>query len=49
MPVWRVVQKGWATLEEVERSWNLEDIRKANALLDYEHDAAELASKGNKP
>ena len=44
MPVWRVVQRRWATLEEIERSWSIDDLSKANALLEYEADATAQAT-----
>ena len=38
MPVWRLVLKKVATLEEIERSWTFMDLLKGNALLDYSED-----------
>jgi len=32
-----VVKKGWATLSEIDR-WSLDDLMRANALMDYEAD-----------
>jgi len=34
-PVWRLVIENVATLEEIDRSWCLDDIAKMNALLDH--------------
>lgn len=42
MPVWRLVLKKVATLEEIERSWTFSDILKGNALLDYTDDLEAL-------
>ena len=36
--MWRLVMERIATLEEINRSWSLIDIYKANALLDMRAD-----------
>ena len=46
--MWRLVLDRIATLEEIERSWNFNDIMKANALLDYRADQ-EALDQGTKP
>lgn len=37
MAVWRLVtcEPPIASLEEIERSWNLDDLWRANAMLEY--------------
>lgn len=37
MLVWRLVFEKIATLEEIERSWNLDDVLRANDLIDYKN------------
>lgn len=37
-PVWRLVIEGTATLDEIERAWSLDDVQKANAILDMRAD-----------
>lgn len=43
MMVWRLVLAKVATLEEIDRSWSLDDILDANALLDYQAAAQRIS------
>ena len=43
--VWRIVKEGMATLQEIETSWSLWDIRSAEAVLDYAADLEYQASQ----
>lgn len=45
MVVWRLVLGQIATLEEIDRSWSLDDVLDANALLDYQAAAQEASRK----
>lgn len=38
---WRIILEGIASLEEIERTWNLDDLMRANALLDMRLDLME--------
>lgn len=44
MLVWRIVKEGLATLTEIETSWSLDDIRRAEAVLDYASDISYLSA-----
>jgi len=47
--VWRLVIERIATLEELDRHWSLDDIYRANAMLDMQADIkAEAARRANK-
>ena len=46
--MWRLVTAKVATLSEVDSAWSLDDILDANAVLDYQAAAQELAAKGAK-
>ena len=51
--MWRIWQKGKATLHELETHWSILDIYKANILLDLEEDRAaeidnEILSRNEK-
>jgi len=39
-PIWRLVLEGIATLEELEKTWSLDDVLRAEALLDMRSDLA---------
>jgi hypothetical protein len=43
--VWRLVTMKVATLTEIDTAWSLDDILDANAVLDYQAAAQELAEK----
>lgn len=47
MIIWRLVLDNIATLEEIERHWSLDDVFRANALLDMRCDMQKIA-KGSK-
>jgi len=38
MPLWLLVTKRVASFEELERSWTLNDVMKALAVLEYQRD-----------
>ncbi len=38
LPLFRIVGAGWATLEEIETTWSLDDVARANALMDMKDD-----------
>jgi hypothetical protein len=38
MPIWRLWLNGKATLEELETTWSYDDVIRANAILDIDHD-----------
>jgi hypothetical protein len=38
MSCWRLVLAGFATKEEIERSYSLVDVMKANAILDLKNE-----------
>lgn len=42
---WRIILEGIASLEEIERTWSLDDLLRANALLDMRLDLMEEAKK----
>lgn len=33
-PAWRLIAEGWATLEELETHWSIDDIQTANLYMD---------------
>lgn len=39
-PVWRIVSRQMATLQEIESSWSLADVFDANDVLDLMDEAA---------
>jgi|WetSurMetagenome_2_1015567.scaffolds.fasta_scaffold1353156_2 hypothetical protein len=41
-PVWRLVIAGKATLHELETTWSLEDLMKANTVLDIQDEIGRL-------
>src|SRR3990167_9350717 len=43
LPVWRVVLEGAATLQELETTWSLDDLYRANAALDFRAEAEAAA------
>jgi len=43
-PAWRVIDAGWATLEQLRTTWSLVDLLDANQALDEKH-AAEAAAQ----
>lgn len=43
--MWRLVLERRATLAELETIWSLDDVARANALLDMEHDVAKRAQQ----
>ena len=43
--LWRLVLEGIASLEEIERTWNLDDLLRANALLDMRLDLMEESKR----
>lgn len=43
--MWRLVIERIATLEEMDRHWTLDDIYRANALLDMQADIKADAAK----
>jgi hypothetical protein len=45
MAIWVLVMEKIATLEEIERSWSLDDVMRAHALLSYK---AELIQEQKK-
>lgn len=46
---WRIILEGIASLEEIERTWSLDDLLRANALLDMRLDLLEESKrKGSK-
>jgi hypothetical protein len=45
LPAWRLISEGFATLEELETRWSLDDVAKANAVLDYRAAQEEAARK----
>lgn len=47
--IWRLVLERMATLEEIERSWSIDDVMRANALLDMRSDLAIKPVKGSRP
>lgn len=48
MPIWRLVLEKVASLEELELVWNLDDVYRANALLDMRLDLQEDARRRTK-
>ena len=46
--VWRIVLEKIATLEEIERSWSLNDLYIAEAILDYREDLISEAKRKAK-
>ena len=42
---WRIILEGIASLEEIERAWSLDDLMRANALLDMRLDLLEESKK----
>ena len=44
-PVWRVILAKIATLEEIERSWNISDLMDANEALDVKEDSERIESQ----
>lgn len=36
--MWRLVVQGVATLEELETHWNIDDVLRANGILDMRDD-----------
>ena len=38
LPIWRLVVHRVATLQELETHWSLDDVDKANAMLDMKVD-----------
>lgn len=40
--VWRLILEKVATLSEIETLWSLDDVMRANALLDMKSDIAEV-------
>ena len=45
MPIWKLVLEKVASLEELELIWNLDDVYRANALLDMRFDLQEDARR----
>ncbi len=43
--VWRLWEAGKVTLEEIDRSWSLEDVLDANEVLDAYEEARMEASR----
>jgi len=43
--LWRLVTEKIASLQELETNWNLDDLYKANALLDMRLDLSEDARR----
>lgn len=38
LEIWRLVLEGIVSLQEIEQSWSLDDVMRANALLDMKID-----------
>jgi len=49
MPIWRLIVEGVATLPELETTWSIDDVERANAVLDmrehYKTNAMKEAGK----
>jgi hypothetical protein len=43
--IWRLVTEKIATLKEIDEHWSLEDIDKANAVLDMRREIERLQSE----
>lgn len=43
--VWRLVHRGWATLQEIETHWSFADLMEANAVLDAVEDGEKRATQ----
>ena len=38
LEIWRLILEGIVSLQEIEQSWSLDDVMRANALLDLKID-----------
>jgi len=45
MVIWRLWLEGLCTLNELETSWSIDDVMRANALLDYKTAAQDKMNK----
>lgn len=52
-PIWKLVTRRIATLQEIEEYWDWDDIMKANSVLEWQDDTQEayqqLLADRNKP
>jgi hypothetical protein len=48
LSIWRLVLENVASLQELETIWNLDDVERANALLDMRLDLSEVERKRAK-
>lgn len=48
MMIWRVAQSDMATLGEIEAQWSIDDVFRANAILDMKADLEEAARQEAK-
>ena len=46
--IWRLVLQKICSLQELETIWSLDDVLRANALLDMQSDLTEVESKKAK-
>jgi hypothetical protein len=46
--IWRIVHSGMATLDELETTWNFDDVKRAMAYLDVTDAIENTLAKGNK-
>lgn len=44
--MWRLVLEGTATLQELETTWSLDDVVRANVMLDIKGTVEDLVMKG---
>jgi hypothetical protein len=45
LSIWRLILEKITSLQELETLWNLDDVMRANALLDMQQDLSEMARR----